>query len=157
MLRIGEELSNRYRDQIQGGCEGLKPGWARICFHYTMDETDFEYICEAVEFLADQGHLFLPLYRFSMETGAWSHEEEPPPEPARFGIEAAWSGEAPRLTAPPPDEARAEYARYLEEARRWAGELARRAGSTPRPLPGIDADLVYFDVVEFEAPTGRAR
>jgi selenocysteine lyase/cysteine desulfurase len=36
LLNIGNDVSEQYRDWIRRGYTGIKPGWCRISFHYTM-------------------------------------------------------------------------------------------------------------------------
>ncbi len=48
LLGISLELSERYRDQVRLGFLGIKPGWVRLGFHYTMSEAQFMQFCEAV-------------------------------------------------------------------------------------------------------------
>ena len=73
LLHIDLETSERYRRFIGAGHEGIKPGWVRLNFHYLMTDAEFDYVCEAVEFAARHGRLFLADYRFDEHTGAWSH------------------------------------------------------------------------------------
>ena len=40
LLDIDEPTSERYRDWVQRGCQGLKPGWCRLGFHYAMDDAE---------------------------------------------------------------------------------------------------------------------
>ncbi len=47
-----------------------KPGWCRIGFHYLFDEAEVAYLLDAVEFVADYGYRFLPLYRFDSPTAS---------------------------------------------------------------------------------------
>ena len=61
---------------------GLKPGWARIGFHYTHDDDEVDFLIRAVEFVADYGARFLPLYAFEVETGAWTLREDRAPDVA---------------------------------------------------------------------------
>jgi selenocysteine lyase/cysteine desulfurase len=150
LLDIDDELSERYRCQINAGYLGIKPGWVRIGFHYTMDETDFAYVCDALDILAENAFHFLPLYRFQLKSGTWSHVNEPPKGPASFGLDEALRAEAPS-TPPPGDEARRrEYARFLQEAR----EIAARLRTGPPPslveLPGEIGALTFFPVVHIE-------
>lgn len=143
LLGIGEELSTRYRQVVDAGCEGLKPGWVRLSFHYTMDDRDVAYLCDAVEFLAEHGARFLPLYRFDLATGAWTHRDERDDEAERFGLAAAWQAPPPPAVDPP-DRA-AEYRHSLEAARALAAELGEPATAHEMP-DGIPADLVYFEM-----------
>ncbi|HEX6094195.1 MAG TPA: aminotransferase class V-fold PLP-dependent enzyme, partial [Dongiaceae bacterium] len=76
LLEIGHEKSEQYRKWIHKGFCGIKPGWCRISLHYVMDDVEVDYILDAVEFVAEQGHLFLPLYDFDLHSGAWTHKKD---------------------------------------------------------------------------------
>ncbi len=59
--------------EIKQGYSGLKPGWVYLNLHYTLSETDIDYICDAIEFIANHGYLLIPDYEFDLITGEWSH------------------------------------------------------------------------------------
>jgi selenocysteine lyase/cysteine desulfurase len=154
LLDIGHELSERYRCQILNGHLGIKPGWVRISFHYTMDEHDFEFLCAATEFVADHGHLFLPLYGFDLATGTWTHRDEKPGRAPEFGLEHAANDDRDPAGAERDDDRAREYRRYLDEARVIADRL--RAGEAHGPgagdtLAGDLEPLRYFHVADPEA------
>jgi selenocysteine lyase/cysteine desulfurase len=73
LLNIGEERSQLFRCVTQEGKLGFKPGWCRVNFHYLFSEIEFEFICKAIEFIADYGYLFLDEYSFNIQTGEWTH------------------------------------------------------------------------------------
>ncbi len=101
----------------------------------------------AVEFLAEEGARFIPLYRFDLGTGAWTHREERDDDAERFGLAAAWG--RPPAVAPAPVDRAAEYRSNLEAA----GAIAAGLPDPPaawRTLPDIPEDLVYFRVSETE-------
>jgi selenocysteine lyase/cysteine desulfurase len=75
LLGIDLVKSEEYRREILRGCEGIKPGWARINFNYFISERGFRYILDAVEFVAREGWKFLPLYRFAPASGLWDHHD----------------------------------------------------------------------------------
>ncbi len=72
LLDIGTDLSARYRQCLVDGIHGLKPGWARVGFHYTHDDDEVEYLIRAVELVAEHGARFLALYDFDVATGEWA-------------------------------------------------------------------------------------
>ncbi len=74
LLNIDRELSEKYRRAIEKGCQSIKPGWLRVCFHYTMSEEEFDFICEAVDFIATYGYLFISHYKMDWKTGVWCHK-----------------------------------------------------------------------------------
>ncbi|XP_061346805.1 uncharacterized protein LOC133292420 [Gastrolobium bilobum] len=71
LLNINKSQSLAVRSAIQEGYVGVKPGWTRVSFPYYMDELEFEFILTAIEFVANYGQRFLPLYSFNLRNGSW--------------------------------------------------------------------------------------
>jgi selenocysteine lyase/cysteine desulfurase len=81
LLGIDIEKSHEFEREISRGCEGIKPGWVRVNFNYFISEAVFEFILDAVAFVATDGWKLLPEYRLDVETGLWRHVDgvaEPP-------------------------------------------------------------------------------
>ncbi|KGN48648.2 hypothetical protein Csa_003039 [Cucumis sativus] len=76
LLNIDEACSQAYRTAIAKGYEGIKPGWTRVSFPYYMSNEEFEFILKALEFIADYGQRFLPLYAFNLRNGSWTLKEK---------------------------------------------------------------------------------
>lgn len=146
LLDIGMKLSEKYRNGISGGYQGIKPGWVRVGFHYTMDSIDFNFICDAMEFIADHGSRFIPLYRFEMKSGTWYHESDAHTSPPQFGLQAALKRESSEHPHLDDEERRLEYARYLEEASAIARRMKGEEPADWVTLPGDIEELQYFRV-----------
>lgn len=73
LLGIDLTTSREFEREIVRGCEGVKPGWVRVNFNYFISDEVFEYIIEAVKFVAEYGWCFLPDYEFEPDTGQWHH------------------------------------------------------------------------------------
>ena len=73
LLDIEKYYSEKFRKLIQQGVIGLKPGWCRVNFHYLLSEIEFNFIIQAIEFIADKGYKFLLDYSFNYQTGEWNH------------------------------------------------------------------------------------
>ena len=73
LLGIDLARSHRFECEIARGHEGIKPGWVRINFNYFISERVFQYLVDAVVFVAEEGWRFLPDYRFSASSGLWQH------------------------------------------------------------------------------------
>ncbi|WIV53851.1 aminotransferase class V-fold PLP-dependent enzyme [Amycolatopsis nalaikhensis] len=73
LLAIDPEHSIAYDDESARGCDGIKPGWARLNFNYFISDTARDYLVDAVTLLAEHGHRLLPEYRFDPHTGLWRH------------------------------------------------------------------------------------
>ena len=54
----------------------MKPGWSRVSFPYYMEEEEFEFILTAIEFVANYGQRFLPLYSYNLRNGSWRMKKE---------------------------------------------------------------------------------
>ncbi len=84
LLGIDAVLSSEYDEQIQSGCEGIKPGWVRVNFNYFISDEVFRYIVEAVTMIAEHGVKLLPDYRFEPASGLWKHRNGPVEPPLRL-------------------------------------------------------------------------
>lgn len=143
LLGIDGQTSERYRAWIHKGYHGIKPGWCRIGFHYTMDDEEAAFIVAAIDFVARMGYRFIPLYRFDLNSGSWAHrDEELREEP--FSIEAALSSGAPGSSALAPEIRAHLYASFLSEAARWAATLASEPRDAGPELEGELGELQFF-------------
>jgi selenocysteine lyase/cysteine desulfurase len=138
LLGIDIERSHEFEREISRGCEGIKPGWVRVNFNYFISEPAFEFILEAVRFVASDGWRFLPRYRFDPLTGLWLHRDGTAEPPLSLGDVRYVDG---RMTYP--DRRRREpetrLVDYLDEARRLAATPWTASG--PLEAPELDADF----------------
>ncbi|MCG8418718.1 MAG: aminotransferase class V-fold PLP-dependent enzyme [Proteobacteria bacterium] len=81
LLGIDLVKSKEFQREIVRGCEGVKPGWVRVNFNYFISDEVFNYILDAVHFVANEGWKLLPDYEFDAETGLWHHREGQPEPP----------------------------------------------------------------------------
>jgi selenocysteine lyase/cysteine desulfurase len=156
LLGIDFDTSTRFRQLVQRGLNGMKPGWIRVSIPYYASEDDVEFILSAVEFVAEHGLDFLPLYRANWRTGVWTHIERS--VPAAPGVDLTveslkhaaeqFAGTLPEspLTE---TELKAERTQYFEQVRDQAVRLrARWKGAPPRwnaPTGDREIDrLVWF-------------
>ena len=73
LLGIGEEKSQEFYCLVTQQYEGIKPGWIRVNFNYFISRDSFQFILDAVEFIAKYGVCFLPQYDFNIKSGLWEH------------------------------------------------------------------------------------
>ncbi len=73
LLGMDAATSDAFEDLILSGWEGVRPGWVRLNFNYFISETVFEFLLDAVEFVAEHGWKLLPQYDFDPRTGNWRH------------------------------------------------------------------------------------
>jgi len=127
LLGIDMDRSTRFRDAINSGCEGIKPGWVRVNFNYFISEAVFNYILEAVHLVAESGWMLLPYYRFSVESGLWRHRDHQLGR--EFGLDDL-SFESGRLEyrSHQLTEPESALARYLDDARRIVAEAEAEFG-----------------------------
>jgi selenocysteine lyase/cysteine desulfurase len=145
LLHITAERAGQMRDWAERGVHGVKPGWCRVGFHYTMDDAEAAYVVEAVAFVAEHGRRFLPLYRFDLASGVWAHRDGLPAAPA-FSLAAALAAAPAGPTALPEAPRRARYDAALAEAHALAARLEQPAADGR--LADDLADLQYFPVLE---------
>ncbi|GAA6014457.1 hypothetical protein JCM10207_001613 [Rhodosporidiobolus poonsookiae] len=145
LLSVGDALSSRFAAAIAAGHEGLKPGWVRLNFNFFLSERTFEFVLDAVEFVASYGKRFLPLYRFDPHTGAWTHRDSHPVRRlADLDV-----GLSPSSSAKQGGERASErvFPRYLAEARRLAEKLdaaPSEEGEWVDPFPPEVRGLRWF-------------
>ncbi|PSL06893.1 selenocysteine lyase/cysteine desulfurase [Haloactinopolyspora alba] len=90
LLSVGPAQSDAFRDVVHVGCEGIKPGWTRVNFNYFVSDTVRDYLVDAVELIAHEGHRLLPEYVFDPHTALWRHRRGPSVPPMRLtGLSAA--------------------------------------------------------------------
>lgn len=130
LLGIDDVRSERIAEQVSRGCEAIKPGWVRVNFNYFLDEPVFEFILDAVEFVARHGWQFLPDYRFDTETALWHHRHARPKAPMSLDALSYRSGKL-------------EYrSRHATEP---ASVLASYLGDAHRALARIEAGVHPID------------
>ena len=131
LLGIDIVQSSEYKCEILKGAEGIKPGWARINFNYFITESAFEFILDAVDFVAAEGWKFLPLYEFSPDTGIWSHRRWSHQARMRLtDVSYARGGMAFPHTHSVSSQA--AYASYLAEARALAASISPPSDIEPQ-------------------------
>ena len=111
--------------------EGIKPGWIRLSFNYFIDEETFQYIVDAVHFVAAHGAKFLPLYRFHADDGLWLYASAAPAKPMSLDDVSYSTGEMAyhnrRMTA------ELKLSDYIRDAHRLSKEAATVSGSAIAP------------------------
>ncbi len=85
LLGIDIERSHEYEREINGGCEGIKPGWVRVNLNYFLSEAVVDYIIEAVRLVARDGWRMLGDYHFEVDSGRWTHRCGVVEPPLRLG------------------------------------------------------------------------
>jgi selenocysteine lyase/cysteine desulfurase len=144
LLDIGSDISNQYREFVRKGFQGIKPGWCRLGFHFTMDEIDAQYVIEAVNFVSTHGHRFLPLYDFDVRTGQWTHRGFKQTSES-FSLHAALACSLYEDTAIPEGVRRVRYREYLRAA---LGIVESLPADLVNPALSMEVDfgaLQYFD------------
>jgi len=147
LLDIDHDTSERYRKWIQKGFCGIKPGWCRISLHYVMDDLEVDYILDAIDFVAEQGHRFMPLYDFDVHTGTWLHKTDCTCLEG-FSLDAALACQGYQSRTLSQDERRHLYAAYLGEAGRLAADLATEQPPPEHRLDSGLEELRFFSVPE---------
>jgi selenocysteine lyase/cysteine desulfurase len=73
LLGIDLDRSHRFEQVLSAGCEGIKPGWVRINFTWSVSDAVGRFLVEAVALVARHGWRLLDDYEFDPATGRWTH------------------------------------------------------------------------------------
>jgi hypothetical protein len=84
LLAIDAARSHALRDEVGFGCDGIKPGWVRVNFNYFISDTVRDFLIDAVDLVAREGHRLLGDYRFDPRSGLWRHRSGPGTPPLRL-------------------------------------------------------------------------
>jgi len=147
LLSIDLDMSERYRNVVQEGHCGMKPGWCRIGLHWVMDDAEANFVINAVHFVARHGHRFLSVYNFDLCSGTWSHKQETGNLP-EFTLDAALAreeGEPATLTLALRKQL---YDHYITEATRWVERLNDDGPEALQSLDGELGELQFFALPE---------
>ena len=118
LLSIDTERSSALREQVARGCDGTKPGWARLSFNYFISDVVCDYLIEAVELTATLGHRLLGDYRFDPDAGLWWHRDWRTGPPRSLTGMLAGAGAGPALGGHRAHAGEDALDGYLEQARR---------------------------------------
>jgi hypothetical protein len=139
LLDFDAETSAAHEAEVMRGYAGIKLAFVRLSFNYFISETVFQYLVDAVDFLADHAWKLLPLYRFDPRSGLWHHRDRPRRPPVTLTGFPYGEGAGPgrlRLSA---DESL--LAGHLEEARRIVAELEAHPPADAAPAPEVSEDF----------------
>ncbi|MHC4143544.1 MAG: hypothetical protein ACYSUD_02070 [Planctomycetota bacterium] len=82
-----------------------------------MDQAEFDFICQAVDFVADWGHLFIDEYEMDWRTGVWIHRNlEPQIRDESVDIERILSTQRDSVIRQNSSGREQLYRRYIDEA-----------------------------------------
>ena len=133
LLWIGQRESDALAAEVGRGRLGVKPGWTRVSLPYYVAYAVVDYIVEAVEFVAREGHRLLTDYLFLPDTGLWRHRAASSGTPLDLADVAGYALGLPRPRTAADGEA---LATYLE----WATALvAGRPDRVPEGPTGLPA------------------
>ncbi|PKA57465.1 Cysteine desulfurase 2, chloroplastic [Apostasia shenzhenica] len=143
LLGVDETSSCAIRSHIQRGYNGLKPGWTRVSFSYYMTVEEFEFILSAIEFIADHGHLFMPLYDFDWTTGDWN-VCLPVLQNSLSIVKKKKKTLMNVLLSPRTRKPSKRFVDYLKNARKIALYKPERRSNSSSIPEGVDPKLIYF-------------
>jgi selenocysteine lyase/cysteine desulfurase len=151
LLNIDMDTSERYRNVVQEGHCGMKPGWCRVGLHWVMDDAEANFVIDAVHFIATHGRRFLGLYNFDLCTGTWSHKQEGNTLTA-FDLNAALNQDMRRPATLSLSLRKQLYNHYMTEAHRWVERLKDAGPQALESLEGELGELQFFALPENATP-----
>ncbi|MEE2829083.1 MAG: aminotransferase class V-fold PLP-dependent enzyme [Myxococcota bacterium] len=155
LLGIDLTRSKEFEREVIRGCEGIKPGWARVNFNYFISEEVADFIIAAVHRVANEGWKLLHHYEFIPMTGQWHHRSTTPSPPMSLHDLTYRAG---HLEYPSRQHTTPEWVlpRYLDEADAIFSEAETQArGVTPlRPALSKDFELLRWFPLPDEVADG---
>ena len=145
LLDIDNVTSSRYRQVVQQGYCGMKPGWCRVGLHWVMDDAEANYVIDAVHFIAEHGRKFLELYEFDLCTGTWTHRQCAVELP-KFSLDNALADAEAEPANLSLSLRKQLYDHYMTEARRWVQRLDEERPVSTVSLDGELGDLQFFSL-----------
>jgi selenocysteine lyase/cysteine desulfurase len=76
LLGISPARAEHFRDAVVDGFDAVKPGWTRLNFSYFIEPAEFEFLLDAIEFIANHGARFIGEYQCDWHSGAWRHRHD---------------------------------------------------------------------------------
>jgi len=139
LLGIDLATSKEFEREIVRGCEGIKPGWVRVNFNYFLSDAQFEFLLEAIHFIAREGWKLLPHYRFCPDTGLWHHRRGQPEAAMRLADVTYRSGKMEYRSrhATEPESA---LQTYVEDARRIVADAVASFAGLAAPGDALPND-----------------
>jgi selenocysteine lyase/cysteine desulfurase len=145
LLGINLARSMKFHEAIQSGSEGIKPGWVRVNFNYFISEVVFNFIIDAVDFIAREGWRLLPHYDFDPVTGIWRHRGGMSDKGLSLYDISYCSGKM-QYRSNQRTEPESAFAEYLEYAEQLVREMADPATRTELPGVGPCATVLNADL-----------
>jgi selenocysteine lyase/cysteine desulfurase len=145
LLDIDHDTSERYRDVVQHGNCGMKPGWCRVGLHWVIDDAEANYVIDAVLFVARHGHLFLALYDFDLCSGTWTHKHISTTLQT-FSLDAALDSDDSERAVLTESLHKQLYDQYMAEANRLVEKLRSDASESFETLEGELGELQFFSL-----------
>jgi selenocysteine lyase/cysteine desulfurase len=151
LLGIDVERSHAFEREINGGCEGIKPGWVRVNLNYFVSDAVVDYLIAAVAFVARHGWRLLGDYTFQPETGLWRHRGGPVEPPLRLS-QVRYDTETGEMVYPHHDQPAPEsaLAGYLAAAEQIVSS-AEPVPENREPLADLSADFEQLRWFELPA------
>jgi selenocysteine lyase/cysteine desulfurase len=151
LLGIDLTTSEQFGCAIVAGAEGIKPGWVRVNFNYFISEPVFQFLLDAVAFVAEHGWKLLPHYRFDLKTGQWQPRRARPAPAMRLHDLSYRSGKL-EYRSRHATEPEWVLASYLEDAKRIVDDAEREyrtaASLGDEPIPADLEPLRWFPMPE---------
>ncbi|MGV6852139.1 MAG: aminotransferase class V-fold PLP-dependent enzyme [bacterium] len=149
LLGIDEKQSEKYRQAVKLGYHGVKPGWCRIGWHYTMDEHEVEYVIQAVLFLAENGSKFLSEYKFDMNSAEWVHKKGLPEISGICLLTAASARlEGLSLETMPTEQRIAWYKDQMQQVKQLSASMLLPGQQELAVFPAEIKELKFFSFVD---------
>jgi putative cell wall-binding protein len=124
-----------------------------LSFAYYLSKEEFKFILAAIEFIAEYGHRFLPLYKFDWITGDWTFQKQVIKQQLAVSANVFHLDET-SLSSKVADKPKCnienndmKFERYIESAKIFALSLPADISQQIVGVPqGINTDMILFRI-----------
>jgi selenocysteine lyase/cysteine desulfurase len=76
LLSLDEQVSKRIQEALSQGEKLVKPGWVRFNLNYFIEDSEANFILDAIDFVAEYGLAILPYYAYDQKTDLWRFQNK---------------------------------------------------------------------------------
>lgn len=152
LLGITKDISRYYQCAI--GVDrytGVKPGWVRLNFHYSLSMEEFEYMIKAIDFVIEHAEKFLSCYEFDFQSGDWYCRDFSPRMPVALNLDAVKN--TPAFKQPEDTSGSALFRTAMQKAESLIVDL-----QAPDEYPAFNdslESLMFFYVLHYRNKVGK--
>ncbi len=81
LLKLSDSRTEQIEQRVVNGATIFRPGWVRMNFNYFISESQFQYLLDAIDLIAESGWKLVPYYQYDAHLGVWLFQGDRPELP----------------------------------------------------------------------------